>query len=194
MKTIFQLLFFLLFLSVVSCEKPKLADKKPESPAPTEKTQAAAPKKEAVKQPAPVESKTAKSEPVEEVSGDPVEPVISVTEKGNVVTITGGIKSRLQRQRIIDTLTNGLKEHEIVDELKSGAGWIPLGWENRLAQDLLIPYISVVEDAELHYKEGIVRLEGSVNAERNIRDIQMKVIDVINGPYSKDISNNLSAK
>ena len=122
------------------------------------------------------------------------EAVLHVIEKGDTVLIKGSIKSHFERKDIIALLQRALSGKELVDELKSDYNRIALGWEGRVTEDLLIPFINVVENGELHYEKGIVRLEGTVNKEMESQIIQKKVINTIYGPYSRDIENNLKIK
>lgn len=125
---------------------------------------------------------------------EPEEPVLHIIEKDGKLIVKGSIKGRYDKKDMLNILRQKLTDLEVVDELETTSDRIPLGWEGRLAESLLIPFISMTENAELHYENGIVTLEGVVENEKAIEQLQKAVINTIYGPYSRDIENNLKVK
>ena len=125
---------------------------------------------------------------------DPEEGVLHVVEEKGKVIVSGSIKGRYDKRDLFTQLKKGLPGVEIVDELEVGGNRLILGWEGRVGEGLLVPFLSVVDNAELHYEKGIIRLEGMVKEKKNITALQKAVPNVIYGPYCRDIENNLKVK
>ena len=180
-------------LLVPGCEDPQLAKKE---------SQPSGEKNSETPQPVPDSPKeaqeTQKPKPDSQAEGTkqkkPTEAVLDIVEKGETVTVKGSIKSRFEKKDLLHQLEVGLPEMKIVDELESTPNRIAMGWEGRLGDALLVPFFKTVENGELHYDKGIVRLEGRIKREKDFKIIQMRVIEIINGPFSRDIENNLTVE
>ncbi len=189
LKTTATAASLLFFVSMAGCDNPELAEKPVASEKKVEASQS---------NPAPqaIAASRDKNKP-EKQAPKPVKPkereegVLHVIEKDGKIIVTGSIKSRFEREDLINQLKRGLPGKEIVDELEASPDRYPLGWEGRVAEGILVTFIKVVENAELHYEKGIVRLEGSIYEEKDLRRIQMAVVDTISGSYSRGIENNL---
>lgn len=69
----------------------------------------------------------------------PEEPALDVSLQGNTITVSGGLRSRIQVERIIETLTREFPNRVIENHLHLEYHRNPVGWGNRVADELLVP-------------------------------------------------------
>lgn len=194
-----RLAILFLFVFVVACDQPDLRVDLPEI------TPSAEPEttKEASSEPVDTASAEA-SEASEEVSEadplqpeepkEPSEPELSVAEDGSTITITGAIRSRIQRDRIVEELGIAFPQAEIVDELELDFSRHPVGWGNRVTDEFLIPYLEVIEDGSVRYAEGIIYLGGKATNPRDSANFQKMAISTFAGVFSRGIENSIEVE
>ena len=122
------------------------------------------------------------------------EPVFKMWMSGKRITISGALKSRIQVDRILGTITVAFPGYEIVNNLKVEYHRIPVGWGNRLADDLLVLYFKEVESPAVAYKGGIVTLMGEVENTSRHRQLTEIAIDIFSGDSPKDIDNQITTR
>lgn len=190
-----SVLTFLLLL--VSCERPQLQVKKEAEPLPTEVaiTEPAPPDAPADPEPpvaAPVE--TSATTPVNSADLPAEEPELHVARNGNKIVVSGALKSPIQQKRIVETLTREFPDCEIESSLKLEHHRIAVGWGNRVADEILVPYLTNVKNPRIGYKDTIITIEGSVPSERELRRVTEAVIETFTGGNATDINNKLTVE
>lgn len=121
------------------------------------------------------------------------EPELSVTIRGKQILLSGALKSRLQVERINETLKREFPDLELKSDLKIESHRIPVGWGNRVDQ-FIVPYLQRVGNGRLAYKDTIVTLEGTVKSEGEIRMISESAIETFSGSTTTDIDNQLKVE
>lgn len=120
------------------------------------------------------------------------EPVFKIWKDGKTITITGALKSRLQVERIANTITETFSDAEIVNDLKVEGHRFPVGWGNRLADELLVPYFKEVKSPGVAYQEGVVTLLGEVETASRHRILTEIAINTFAGALTRDIDNKIT--
>jgi len=196
-KPPFAALFFLCAI-LTGCEEPQqrtVAEEKdalvtaapPTAPAPAPPT-APAPPLPAGEAPAPASvSDTGEPRPMEE-------PIFKIWMADKKITITGGLKSRIQVDRITTTMKGAFPEHEIVNELKVEGYRYPVAWGNRLADEFLVPYFKEVKSPGVAYQSGIVTLLGEVENSSRHRFLTEIAVDTFAGDLTQDIDNKITTR
>lgn len=187
----------LLFLCAIltGCEKPeqRTVEVKEEPAAPVVET-APTPADTA---PAPADTAPA---PVVEtapgpVSSDPLpmeEPAFKIWMAEKEITISGGLKSRIQVDRIVTAMKEAFPGHSIVDVLKVEAHRYPVGWGNRLAVEFLVPYFKEVKSPGVAYQAGVVTLLGEVKSGSRHRTLTEMAVTTFSGELTQDIDNKIT--
>lgn len=120
------------------------------------------------------------------------EPVFKIWMADKKISITGGLKSRIQADRIFTTMKEAFPEHEIVNELKVEGHRYPVGWGNRLADELLVPYFKEVKSPGVAYQAGVVTLLGEVENSARHRALTEIAIDTFAGEFTQDVENKIT--
>lgn len=181
--------FFLLLLCVIltGCEKPSLRSVAEEK----EPVLALATPPAPDPVPAPMaETPAPKSTTAEPRSME--EPVFKIWKKGTTITITGALKSRIQVERIGNTIQETFSDAEIVNDLKVEGHRYPVGWGNRLADELLVPYFKEVKSPGVAYQKGVVTLLGEVDNASRHKVLTEIAIDTFAGDLTRDIDNKIT--
>jgi len=123
--------------------------------------------------------------------GDELEPILRVyrNDEGAIV-VEGAIRSRFQRDEIVQLLGEVFSGTRIEDHLELDYDRIPVGWGNRVAPQFLIPFFKEIEDGFVEYEMGIITLAGTGSL-KDSDHFQHLAIDVFSGPYSRDIINRI---
>jgi len=123
--------------------------------------------------------------------GDELEPVLRVyrNEEGAIV-VEGAIRSRFQRDEIVQLLGEAFSGTRIEDRLELDYDRIPVGWGNRVALQFLVPFFKVIEDGFFEYEMGIITMAGKGSL-RHSDYFQHLAIDVFSDPHSRDIINQI---
>jgi hypothetical protein len=182
----------LLFLCTIltGCEQPQQRTVE-------EKEMPAAPVVESAPAPAPADTAPA---PVVETAPEPVpsdplpmdEPTFKIWMVEKEITITGGLKSRIQVDRIVTAMKEAFPGHSIVNELKVEAHRYPVGWGNRLADELLVPYFKEVKSPGVAYQAGVVTLLGEVENSSRHQALTEIAIDTFAGEFTQDVENKIT--
>jgi len=185
-------ILLLLCAVLTGCEKPQqrsvVEEKEPVPGVP-----ASTPVPEVVPEVVPAPAPSAPSAPSAATEPLPMEePVFKIWMIDKKITITGGLKSRIQVDRIVTTIKEAFPEHEIVNELKVEAHRYPVGWGNRLAVEFLVPYFKEVKSPGVAYQTGIVTLLGEVENGGRLQSLTEIAIDTFTGEFSRDIDNKLT--
>lgn len=122
------------------------------------------------------------------------EPDFKMWMSGKRITISGALKSKIQVDRILGTVTVAFPGYEIVNDLKVEYHRIPVGWGNRIADELLVPYFKEVESPEVAYKKGIVTLIGEVENTLRHKQLTEIAIDAFAGDMTQNIDNKIKVK
>lgn len=183
----------LLFLCAIltGCEKPqqRTAEVKEE---PVEQVAASAPAPVPVADTPPAPVAEAKSAPAPTEPLPMEEPIFKIWMADKKITITGGLKSRIQVDRIATTMKEAFPEHEIINELKVEAHRFPVGWGNRLADEFLVPYFKEVKSPGVAYQAGVVSLLGEVKSGSRHRTLTEMAVITFSGELTQDIDNKIT--
>lgn len=183
----------LLFLCAIltGCEKPQQRTVEvKEEPAPPAAASAPAPDPVADTPPAPVAEAAPAPAPAEPLPME--EPIFKIWMADKKITITGGLKSRIQVDRIATTMKEAFPEHEIINELKVEAHRFPVGWGNRLADEFLVPYFKEVKSPGVAYQAGVVSLLGEVKSGSRHRTLTEMAVITFSGELTQDIDNKIT--
>jgi hypothetical protein len=112
---------------------------------------------------------------------------------GNQVVLSGALKSRLQVERIQETLKREFPDHELKSDLKIEHHRIPVGWGNRVDQ-FIAPYLKNVANGRLSYRNTVVTLEGTVKSQGELRMISEAAVETFSGSTTTDIENRLKVE
>ncbi len=196
----FKRRFFLLPLLcgiLTGCEKPSLRSVAEEerapvaplapasAPAPMAGTPAPAPAPE-TETPAP-DSTPAEPRPMEE-------PIFKMWKTDDTITLSGALKSRIQVNRIVDTVRKTFPDAEIINDLKVEPNRYPVGWGNRLADELLVPYFQEVKSPGVAYQKGIVTLLGEVENASRHRALTEIAINAFADTLTRDLDNKITTR
>lgn len=202
-----SLITVLLFLVFQSCEKPQSSaetsspGEEPVLPVlnavPEPLTAPASPvaeKSESVDPaPANVTSKAADQAP-QDAPVEEKEPDLSVTMKEGKILISGAMRSRLQVERIVETLTREFPDLTVESDLKVDTDRIPVGWGNRIADGLLVPYFQRIKNPGISYHDTVVKLEGTASSLPELRMVSEVTVEMFSGGNTSNIDNQLSVE
>lgn len=132
--------------------------------------------------------------PAEEVELAPAEPALSVAMEGDRILISGALRSRIQQERIVTTMTDLFPRHKIESDLRVEYHRNPVGWGNRVAEQCLVPYFQIVNSPRVAYAEGIVTLEGEVKSVPEHRQVTEMAISAFSGDFTRDINNKIKVR
>jgi hypothetical protein len=184
----------LLTIFLVSCEEPSLRQPPVlEAPPPAAPAPAASP---APPPPPPAAAGSPEAPPAPPSAQEPLpeaEPELSVAIVGNQVVLSGALKSRLQVERIQETLKREFPDHELKSDLKIEHHRIPVGWGNRVDQ-FIAPYLKNVANGRLSYRNTVVTLEGTVKSQGELRMISEAAVETFSGSTTTDIENRLKVE
>lgn len=197
------LILFLLALVFQACEKPqasserdstretKVAPSPVEAPAPAPAPPVDPVPAEPVS--APTEAKVSKAAPRNEPLVEQ-EPDLSVRMTGKKILISGAMRSRLQVERIVETVTREFPDHTVESELKIEGHRVPVGWGNRIADGLIVPYFQRIKDPAISYHDTIVTLEGTAKTLAELRMVTEVSIEMFSGGNTSDVDNRLKVE
>lgn len=187
-----------LFLS--GCEKPQQREvAEAETPAPPQVAApevAAAPSAPAPADPAPAAAAPAPSAPAVEAGdsaepGSEPEPELVVSMEGKKILVSGALRSKIQVERIVETLQREFPEHTVESDLVVDYDRLGVGWGNRVADEFLVPFLQRVENAKVTYRETVVTLDGKVKSPGELQMISEAAINTFSGSTTQDLKNNL---
>lgn len=130
--------------------------------------------------------------PAPTVEKAPEEPELDVSLHGNTITVSGGLTSRIQVKRIIETLTREFPDRVIENHLLLEYHRKPVGWGNRVADELLVPYFTTVKSPRVAYLNGIVTLEGRVESAAAHKEMTEMAINAFSGSSTENIDNRIT--
>lgn len=119
-------------------------------------------------------------------------PELTVQWRGEEIVISGAIRSRLQRDRIGEEMSQAFGGTRVVNELAVDTNRIAVPWGNRITEDLLIFYFKEIDKAFFSYEDGIITLGGEAKQENLIRQFQELTVNVVSGELSRDIVNKIT--
>lgn len=186
----------LLTVPLVSCEDPTLRQTPAVDPAapprPVETVAATPPSAprppEETALPGPTTAPTSVQETLSEAEAE-----LSVAIAGKQLVLSGALKSRLQVERIHETLEREFPDHELKSDLKIEPHRIPVGWGNRVDQ-FIVPYLKNVANGRLSYRNTVVTLEGTVKSEGELRMVSETAMETFSGSTTTDIENRLKVE
>ena len=85
------------------------------------------------------------------------------------ITVSGALRSRIQVERIVETLRREFPEHEIESTLVVDNGRMGVGWGNRVADEFLVMFFQKVNPAKVTYRDTVLTLDGTVKRSVNPR-------------------------
>jgi len=124
----------------------------------------------------------------------PEEPALDVSLQGNTITVSGGLRSRIQVERIIETLTREFPNRVIENHLHLEYHRNPVGWGNRVADELLVPYFTLVKSPHVAYSNCVVTLEGTVESGADHRKMTEMAMNAFSGSSTESIDNRIKVK
>ena len=175
-------------LFLVACEPPTMRDANPV----VNTTESAQPEKSTVV--APVVAVAEEPVRVEPQKEAPEGPELDVAMVGSTITISGGLTSRIQVERIVETLTREFPNHKIENHLNLEYHRTPVGWGNRVADELLVPYFSMVKSPRVAYSNGTVTLEGTVGSMGVHKMVTELAINAFSGDYTENVANRIKVE
>lgn len=177
---------------LVSCEPPRLQEKEVVSAEPVAATTpdpsgpATGATTATVESPArPAIPAVAEPERAEEP------PELFVEKTGQRIVLKGAVRSRIQQERIVETLRLEFPDAELEHDLKLEYHRVAVGWGNRIADELLVPYLRGVKDPRFSYKDNIITLEGTVAGQGELVRFTELVVNVISDGSAAELKNNL---
>lgn len=171
-----------------SCEEPRLATPKIVEEAVKEVAQSSAP----AIQEAPVAVPPAAPAPEEPAPDLPrAEPELYVAIEGDRLIVRGALTSRIQQERILETLEREFPDLKIEKDLKLEYHRIPVGWGNRVADPFLVRYLKEVDSPKVSYEDGIVTLDGKAKKGVNVKSLTEMAIETFSGDTTRDLVNHL---
>lgn len=182
-------------LFLIGCEKPQQREVvEAETPAPPEV--AAAPSAPAPVDPASAPGAPAPAAPAADVGnsaepGSEPEPELVVSIEDKKILVAGALRSKIQVERILETLQREFPEHTVESTLVVDYDRLGVGWGNRVADEFLVPFLQRVENAKVTYREAVVTLDGTVKSPGELRMITEAAIDTFSGSTTEDLKNNL---
>lgn len=177
--------FTVLLLLLVSCDRPQLQVKSVNEAPP--ETVAASP---TVVTETPGDSPVPALPEPETAPRAEEEPELFVEKSGDRIIVKGALRSRIQQERIVETLRREFPNAEVESDLRVESHRIPAGWGNRIADELLVPYLTKVADAKFTYKDSVITLEGKVGKGEHMRITEM-VINTMSDGNATDLQNKL---
>ncbi len=180
-----------------SCDRPELrprVEPKPKPEATQASPAAALPAPEAPAAPAPVPAGLAVAPGPATNEAEPIEPEFSVEKSGDRIIVSGALTSKIQQERIVETLKTAFPDCEVESTLKLEYNRIPVGWGNRIADELLIDYLRRVKNPKLAYKDTLITIEGEVASQGELKMVTEAVIDTFSGGNATDIENKLEVR
>jgi len=188
-----NLLFPALALLLSACEEPR---QRSEAPAPG--VQAAPPPGASTPSPAeasPAEGTTeTEVPPVETPSEDDLpeaEPEFSVAMEGDRILVSGALRSKIQVERIVESLALEFPDHRIESTLKVEYHRIPVGWGNRIVSEFLATYLREAAEPRVTYKDTVLTLEGKVRNPGIHRHLTEIAVDAFSGSSTESIDNRI---
>jgi hypothetical protein len=183
-----------LFLS--ACEKPQQRtagqpgdeagpEAAPAAPPPV--VEATPPAEEAPAAAAP----TVPAPPERPASGRDPDPELSVAMVDEKISVSGALRSRIQVERIVETLRREFPEHEIESTLVVDNGRMGVGWGNRVADEFLVMFFQKVSPARVTYRDTVLTLDGTLKSARDLQMVSETAIQVFSGSTTETVKNNL---
>lgn len=188
-----------------SCEKPQ-AFKEAEKPGEEAISPAASPAPESLQAPAtPLIPERADPVPAGEKPAvvdrapavEPViepEPDLSVRKEGTKILISGAMRSRLQVERIVETMTREFPDHSVEVDLEVDTDRVPVGWGNRISDGLLVPYFQRIKNPAISYHDTVVKLEGIAGSLPELRMVTEVAVEMFSGGNTSSIDNQLKVE
>ncbi len=171
-----------------SCEEPRLATPKTVEETVKEVAQSPAP----AIQEAPVAVPPATPAPAEPAPDLPrAEPELYISIEGDRLIVRGALASRIQQERILETLEREFPDLKIEKDLRLEYHRIPVGWGNRVASPFLVYYLKEVDSPKVSYEDGIVTLDGKAKKGANVRLLTEMAIETFSGDTTRDLVNHL---
>lgn len=194
----FKRRFFLLPLLcglLTGCDKPALRSVAEEEKAPTAPLAPASAPAQTAASPASASEDTAPAPDPGPAEPLPMEePVFKMWKAGDTITLSGALKSRIQVNRIVETVQKTFPDTEIVNDLKVEPNRYPVGWGNRLADELLVPYFKEVKSPGVAYQKGIVTLLGEVENTSRHRALTEIAINAFADTLTRDLDNKITTR
>lgn len=175
-------------LLLVACEPPQLQEKEviAAEPVAAAAPPAAAPATAPEDSPAPPAAP-----PLEETPRAEEPPELFVEKTGRRIVLKGAVRSRIQQERIVETLRLEFPDAELEHDLKLEYHRVAVGWGNRIAEALLVPYLKEVKDPKFSYKDDIITIEGTVASQSDLAYFTELVVNVMAGGNAVDLKNHL---
>lgn len=186
----------LVFLA--ACEKPQQrvsAEGERDAP-PVETPESAPPAAVAATPVAPVPPVAATDAAGEDAAapapaGPDPEPELLVERVGDKIIVAGALRSKIQVERIVETLRREFPDFEIESTLSVDYDRMAVGWGNRVADEFLVPFLQRVENGKVAYRESVVFLDGDVESPGELRMVSEAAITTFSDNTTSDLKNNL---
>lgn len=182
-------------LFLTGCEKPQQrAAVEAETPAPP--AVAAVPPAPAPSDPAPAAEVPVPDAPAADTSapaepGLEPEPELVVAMEGEKILVSGALRSKIQVERIVETLQREFPDHSVESTLSVDYERMGVGWGNRVADEFLVPFLQRVENAKVTYRETVVTLDGKVKSPGELQMVSEAAINTFSGSTTQQLKNNL---
>jgi hypothetical protein len=142
---------------------------------------------------APAAAPTVPAPPERPASGRDPDPELSVAMVEKKITVSGALRSRIQVERIVETLRREFPEHEIESTLVVDNGRMGVGWGNRVADEFLVMFFQKVNPAKVTYRDTVLTLDGTVKSSGDLQLVSETAIAVFSGSTTETVKNNLKA-
>ncbi len=122
---------------------------------------------------------------------EPAEPELYVAIENGRLIVRGALTSRIQQERILETLEQEFPDLIIEKDLKLEYHRHPVAWGNRVADPFLVRYLKEVSSPKVTYREGIVTLEGKPKGGTDVKMLSEMAIETFAGDRTRDLVNHL---
>lgn len=145
----------------------------------------------AAETPPPATASVPDAPAADEPEPEPAEPELHVAIENGRLIVKGALTSRIQQERILETLEREFPDLIIEKDLKLEYHRHPVAWGNRVADPFLVRYLKEVSSPKVTYRDGIVTLEGKPKGGTNVQSLTEMAIETFSGDRTRDLVNHL---
>jgi hypothetical protein len=124
-------------------------------------------------------------------AGPDPEPELLVERVGDKIIVAGALRSKIQVERIVETLRREFPGFEIESTLAVDYDRMGVGWGNRVADEFLVPFLHQVADAKVVYHESVLTIGGKVKSPGDLQNLSETAIAAFSGSTTSALKNNL---
>ncbi len=118
-------------------------------------------------------------------------PELHVTIDGGNLIVTGAIGSRIQHERILETLAKEFPDLKLDAQFELDYDRSQVNWGGRVAYPFLVDFLKAVDSPSVIYEEGVVTLGGRVKPGYSLQAVTEGAIDTFSDSNTRDLVNHL---